>query len=854
MEHNDFASLAVLQLPSPCRLLASACCPDKDLVVLVSRLGGRDKMSLWKMQGSKKWEIDVGTDDRATEGIAGLAWSASGQTIAVAHDPPRITLHSVQDGRMERSLPIISPLPSEQKPIRIRGLWWFPGKQDISMDSIPDIFKRNDTTTGSALSILKVLPLLDHLREGDQKLTATDLFAFQGTQVKSLPQPSTPGVISEWPSLIPDPSLASIGTPSQTEDPSGNGGKDLLEEVQNTEDKNSILAAIDDMGNTYCFLDGSYYLGSFGSALGLPTSTLFKHPDQPLFLMHPQLSLDDTLATGIRPMSIELPLLTTAKVRDFAKLSSAARELMWYLLRVVKDMHDLWFGSDTVSGAREIGPKWVSSLETKLKDSFGQEEPDVILELTCLLATGNSSDGLGDFFGSSEQMTERAFQKWDSSLTNALVKLRDFSTAKLIPALQRVHIILEEIRGWSYLPHFVLFELDLDEVNGCLASARRGIFIATWLASKASQELGSFKHFLAFLKSEAATANITAERITPGYDILEVNNYLMCGLVTSEVDSWFTGPLPQFHLESLGVPGHDQALDSVLQQAQIALQDPSQTAWKPTITSAQFSHLDRNLNALIQELASRCQRVFAQASQAAARSAVTSTDGGAIPPQVVACRPASEATDRPLVRQRIIGDKRDKNEGFLQYLAIRMSSELRTFLCLTRAPYGKYAAGVPLHVDVALLECSAVGYHGEQAVELDVLDADFFDDEYVVIIYNVKNNNGPMFIATVNYRDLEYRQLQSEGYVNGPARKEMMAFVVQRWNEGHLPSANIPIKRCRQLAACKNGPVSLAMNGRIGRRVVCVLDGSGATMEILDIEGDEEMEAEDEAEMESLDA
>jgi anaphase-promoting complex subunit 4 len=80
MEANAFAQLAVLQLPAASRLLASACSPDKDLVALISRLGGKDRLSLWKMQGSKKWEVDVGTDQSRSEEIVGLAWSPSGRS------------------------------------------------------------------------------------------------------------------------------------------------------------------------------------------------------------------------------------------------------------------------------------------------------------------------------------------------------------------------------------------------------------------------------------------------------------------------------------------------------------------------------------------------------------------------------------------------------------------------------------------------------------------------------------------------------------------------------------------------------------------------------------------------------
>lgn len=78
MEHNAFASLAVLRFSFPCRLLPSACCPDKDLVVLVSRLGGRDRLTLWKMQGTKKWDVEVECDENTIENVSALAWSPCG--------------------------------------------------------------------------------------------------------------------------------------------------------------------------------------------------------------------------------------------------------------------------------------------------------------------------------------------------------------------------------------------------------------------------------------------------------------------------------------------------------------------------------------------------------------------------------------------------------------------------------------------------------------------------------------------------------------------------------------------------------------------------------------------------------
>lgn len=78
MAAQAFSSWATLQLPPGARLLPSSCCPDKDLVVIVSKLGSKDQISLWKMQGTKKWEVVVDTGNPHPEEVVDLAWSSNG--------------------------------------------------------------------------------------------------------------------------------------------------------------------------------------------------------------------------------------------------------------------------------------------------------------------------------------------------------------------------------------------------------------------------------------------------------------------------------------------------------------------------------------------------------------------------------------------------------------------------------------------------------------------------------------------------------------------------------------------------------------------------------------------------------
>ena len=46
------------------------------------------------------------------------------------------------------------------------------------------------------------------------------------------------------------------------------------------------------------------------------------------------------------------------------------------------------------------------------------------------------------------------------------------------------------------------------------------------------------------------------------------------------------------------------------------------------------------------------------------------------------------------------------------------------------------------------------------------------------------------------------------------------------------------VNRRRPLSNCQNGGISLALNGRAGRRVACVLDGAGTSLESFDLEGE----------------
>ncbi|KAF9270239.1 hypothetical protein L218DRAFT_22909 [Marasmius fiardii PR-910] len=822
MECNAFSSLATSQLPSAGRLLSSACCPDKDLLLLVTRVAGRDRMSLWKVSGAKTWEVDVSTN---SERIIGFDWSPDGQSIAVAHDPPAITIHSIQDGHEERSLRI-ECLSGENT--KLNGVWWRSQEKPVQTPS-PDIFRRNNVITGSAHSILRTLPLLDSLQDDSHQISATDLFAFQGSQTHTSRPSSVPEVIRSWPTLQSEPLIASINVSSSartTED-------GVIDEVDET-NVNSLLAAVGSDGDIHFFLDGAYPIGAV--VLGAKTSitTLFKDPKLPVIYVHPQISTATRNLTDLRPTVVRLPLLEQRKIRDFAKLSTTARELAWYIMRVVNEMRSTWMGSETSSGARELGPRWLRALSTKQQEQFGQENPQPILNLTTLLVTGRASESLSDFLGSGEQMSERGIQKWESTVTEALVKLRDYSEKRFSPACQYLYVVLEEVSGWSKLPTlFPSFQIPNEVVEQSLILLKHGIILSNWLAAAARRELNWFKEFISWLRFEIAAANPSNETPPPiQHDILEVNQYLMSGLESSSIDKWFIGAVPNFSLQVLGVSSQDLLLPSALQHARQALAQQNQLAWRINIDPAEMADVDRNLNALVENMVSKCRLLFDLSTGAATRAATVSYGSGSAIGKENMSSPA--LPDNLSYREWVVLNQ--SKDDFQQYFAVHGPyPENRAFLCLLRQRYED--TGPAFQVDAIVLEC-CIAQDDEVSINMEVLAFEFFDDHSMVIVYRLPSD-GETFIGTVHYDDLEYRVLGWEDHVTLLVREELIECTLRRLEAGELALTPIPIKRCRALDGFRTGAVHLAVNGRVGRRIACILDYKGTTLETFDMEDDE---------------
>ena len=368
----------------------------------------------------------------------------AGQAIALIHNPPRITIHSIQDGHEEHSPSFIDQLSESS---RLTGVWWFKDeRQDV--DSIPDIFKRGldivcsyVNTSGThanrlfcevricSFSYQEPTPPGSSFRQlagadvcirrpfstcwsQPDGYRATQLFSFQNASQMSKTS-DLPEAIASWPTLPSDLLSASIQPDN------------AVPERQKSDDPkvNSILVVSDDAGHMHCFLDGSYPLGAIFIGARSTTASLWKDLNNPVLFVHQRSQMG---GTTLHPTRVELPLLSMRIPRDLARISTTARELLWYTMRVLDEMHVAWLGSGTQIGAREPGIRWLKSLDD-LQAQMGAcmrvtamfpllwadtalaiaDSATSLLDLTLLLLVGRSSEPVSDYIGSGEQMSER---------------------------------------------------------------------------------------------------------------------------------------------------------------------------------------------------------------------------------------------------------------------------------------------------------------------------------------------------------------------------------------------------------------------------------------------------------------
>ncbi|KAF9509349.1 hypothetical protein BS47DRAFT_1396967 [Hydnum rufescens UP504] len=846
-------------LDDPSQFSVYSWCPKLDVFVLVTRIAERNHLVLRSLREQAVWDRELEAETPHPE-ITNVCWSPDALVIVVAHGGLKLTFHSLHDGRVLKTLPLNLPDVDGVERRLVSDLWW--RKHEIK--ERPEAFQ----DPGSAHSVLRLLPLLDTVPPDAARLVPSIRLAkwlisivstFQSTRstalwipkttrestIKAAPSDKDPALI---PALASDVYGASIAPPMThadllaAQEGKKHPSRDEPAQTQTLKDnQRSLLIVGDTSGYLHFFLDGFYPLGhQYLGDVCCPVAVYAP----PL----PPYNPSTDIVTNGSAASLRFPLLHLPWTRAMARTSSSVKELLVYITSVVNEMRDGWIGTETREGAHSMGAKWLKHLEEMQAAHGDGVNGDALLDLTTLLLTGRSPHSLREFFSSGGRLSERAMSQWEATMTRALAVLQEYSERKLVPACERLVILLEEVQGWSdgRTQRYKAFHLREADIIQVIKQTTKVIEFAEWLARDAEEEMLRYLEFVKWFRSESLRVNDgSANELRPiAFDPLEVLDYLENGFTHSHLDRWFTGPMPLIAPSAL-ITEPFESVAAVLATARSFLNKKSTRASSGDVhmsegdisvseedlddAEAEREHSlenmsERNLVLLVEDIVQRCLGIFIPASGAVVRRVEAKT---------TPLHPRTSSGHPPPMREGERHGTMAKSLSTLFYDMSKMGSKIsirvRPFY-----PFRDWNLdGPPAKVGAHVAECVI------DDVLFELLDMDYYDDTSVVMILR---NHGVAYLMQIEYapRYMAYAEVAPD--ISPLSHREGWALRIREAvNRGQFPKHFIPQGRARKLDVCSEGGGWVAVNGDRRRQVAVVLDerGKGQVFDLMPSDGGE---------------
>lgn len=128
----------------------------------------------------------------------------------------------------------------------------------------------------------------------------------------------------------------------------------------------SLLAVADTTGRAVFLFEGSYNIGEVQLGPRCEVQSMMKRNERSTLYLHTKFKPSDGTSPNVHnliPRTLHLPLLHTKATRQVAQTSSAVKQLVWYAMRVIREMRKAWFGGDGHDGAREMNTNYVRGLQ-----------------------------------------------------------------------------------------------------------------------------------------------------------------------------------------------------------------------------------------------------------------------------------------------------------------------------------------------------------------------------------------------------------------------------------------------------------------------------------------------------------
>lgn len=885
---GSFALLGEFAVPPKTILVQGACNPEKDLVLLIHHSDARDTLSLWKLQGSKRWEVDVVGNFGTSSSLRHVSWSPNGDKFALSHSLQRLTVHDVLDGCEEFRYDEAS---NERVKPKMASIFWLkmPWKlfwdEDISNQPPPQLYPRDYDAPGSAFYVFKHLPQLDYKiplidRMNDEAIVG-DSEWLQRTTAEPMtlhraPRYMFPPSAHGWPSLpfnLADASISPTGVDAN-ESMTTNDPKDRWYAAQS----NTCLFAGDNSGGLYSFIHGTYYVGplrtqpTFSQLVSIATGSSCLYFSRLCIQSHTTSLVLSEMSGRIYSHlgSDQFASHSDYRLRDIMRISTVAQDLALYASRNCGEAEIAWLGGGGQEGARIWNQKWCRLLDT-LQSRPGVDSAktrDVKTDLTFFLLTGMPlSPTLTENLEHGSQTTERNFKKWQVVVHETLMHVKHLVELSLL-SLQRLVAVLWDLCGLAEIKDIAEhFRLNRLVIKDCIELAQSIAKVLSTMADTVRKEIQGFGHFMIWLRGLIPNLPPADPPLKP-YDVLIVNDYIANGLYPSGIDQFFETSASQSAPKSTNTPSTTapSTMQGISLNAQQALKDlrnrnPLNTA-EPERNNQRE---DRRIRQMITTLIGQCNQMFRTIGESVTVPGRNQEEAGLmvrqdlkwkeiiLPPSVKQSTLREGFLQAPRLQEVFLRERLIPLEtGVDQLVLLRLPGQGTTEegqegqrLCILRLTH---ECGIPTtcSISCAMLkiafpedDSASERMENEDPIVTNILDAQFYDDKQLALVMQTTaaGETERRAIALLSFADQEYHPID----LPGPSL-DVEADIVQRFNDGVFHTHVVGVTSLRPISMrTGTSTVSLSVNNKRG--VAVILDHDRSVVHAYDLAGEEEEDA-----------
>ncbi|RAK87373.1 anaphase-promoting complex component Cut20/Apc4 [Aspergillus costaricaensis CBS 115574] len=813
-------------LPAKCKANILTYCPTMDLIALSSE---DDELFVYRLNGQKvlggnfKGDPYLDEDDGGGE-IRGLKWKNTGHLLSVACADNTIRVISAYSGKTVHHYAAYQSDGESSPPVKVTCLGWGVNFTDSKAA------KRHLHDAAGQVNVEDLLSPDNHPSKAAALLKADLPRELALLDVESsLPKLSTLPATGSDDDVFS--SRASIDAIFHAISKSASDAVDVL--LVGFDDGTVHLRIFD------CFEIGSLQVG--GSIGNSGPCQILRHASHPLSSTHALLALaPEATSSPLHLLTLDLRFITRSGryLSLLAHKTTQLQNLLRYISQVQRQIELEW------KNAQELPTRYMRSVNEDLQEKC---HCDFVTAAYHLVVTGDCFEPLREFLV--DIVGERGHKRWEKAVSSGYENVRRLTHECLLPALERCEVLLSRLIGLSkFYKLSEVLGLETSDLTAIVETLDCLHLLAHHILIHANEELTQFSCFSRWLRHEidmqsAEPMSQTLEELMEKTDMVEYPQtlkYIRGALTKSKLRN-FIQQLPM-----MGMPRPPTT---------------SSDKWAPTGQDRSFYDTFRKLleqsespeeansvelpkmNDLTKRLGLQFERVFGQIALTQRR--------GILHRSPLALHPDC---DKDVIDIAMCNEDTEKKDQCVIYIATR-SIKKKHLLCFYR---------VELDSENGVSSTRRISTGALDLQEGEVRQVQFVEDGTVVVLWS--NNKGTSYLLSLPFQPATTMKTNTVAESLAPCPVDYHDSLQEPTSPDPVTSATVVdlmspdssfaglIKHTFIGAKAKAKPIRVDVNGRRGRRAICVLYGDAMRYEVLDLDAEleDEEEEEDEEDMEEL--